>query len=242
MKKIMMIFVVLLLFSCSEKAETSEDQSHKSQTEMNGKDSELNEFNSMTITPDGKKSFEGTITYKMSFESPQGEAFLAKVKQMYGDSVTIYLSPKGYVMRYYNASVEYIAYMWGNRQFVKFRQNDTLNYRDINQEKTSLYSKLEAKTDKTVLGRTLNSVDMVTSGYEKIYYYDPNMHFNPQFFQNHAYGHEAEYYKVAEAPYLYAKIIYDNLTVTLEATSINEYDIKDSFYKLPKLPLKKIED
>lgn len=237
MKKIMVLIIAILLISCAETAETSEDQSNK-----NGKKSELNEFNSMTITPDGLKDFEGTITYKMTFESQKGDQFIAKVHQMYGDSVTIYLSPKGYAMRYYESMLEYIAYMWGNRQFVKFRQNDSLNYRDINKEKTTLYSKMEAKSDKVVLGRKLNVVDMVTSNYEKLYYYDPNMHFNPQFFQNHAYGHEAEYYKIAKAPYLYAKIIYPDLTVTLEATSINAYDIPDSLYKLPNLPLKKIEE
>lgn len=242
MKNIMIIFVVLLLFSCTEKAETTEDKSKAAQESLDSGNNELNEFNSMTITPENQKSFEGAITYKMSFKSSAGPDYIEGIKRVYGDSVTIYLSDKGYVMRYYNGSLQYVVYKWGNRQYTKFKQNDTLHYRDINQENTSLYSKLGSETDKVILGRKLNSVDLVTSGYEKIYYYDPNMHFNPQYFKNHAYGYEADYYNMAKAPYLYATIIYDKLTVTMEATSIQEFKIKNTLYDLPKLPVKKFED
>ena len=224
----MTLLIVLLLFSCTEKAETNTDGENKSSE-------------STTIDESGKKSFEGYITYKINFVSNNEEPISPQLKTMFGDSLKIYFSDKGYIMNYLGGRLDAVVYLGDLRQYTKFKQADSLEYRDIGKEPSNLYSILENKTDKVVLGRKLNSIDIITSNYEKHYYFDPNMYMNPKYFENHIFGYENRYYDMAKAPYLYAEVVYPNMTVILEAIDIVQMELPDAIYELPKMPLKKIE-
>ncbi len=236
MKKILTVLALLvLLYSCDEKKvenNTPEVVDSTMGIIDNSKVGVVDE----NIDPEG--SFEGKITFHVIMQTTADKKKYQSLKEVFGDTVIYTFSKGRYAMEYIDGKVEYIKYLRDNNQYRKMAWLDTLYFQDAVLENSTLYSVLEEKTDFKVLGRKLNMVSIITDNFKKYYYYDPNMHMNPEYFKKHTFGYENKYYEIAKAPYIYAEIEYEDLKIVLKAISIKEMKIDDKFFKLPNYIIK----
>lgn len=236
MKKIIALLAVLtILFSCKQ---VKKEESEKAVVDTTIGIIDNSQIGIVDENLDHEGSFEGKITFQVIMQTTADMKKYKSLKEVFGDTVIYTFSKGRYAMEYIDGKVEYIKYLRDNNQYRKMAWLDTLYFQDAGLETSTLYSVLEEKTDFKVLGRKLKMVSIITDNFKKFYYYDPNMHMNPEYFKKHVFGYENKYYEIAKAPYLYAEIEYDDLKIILKPLSIEEKKIEDKFFKLPNYIIK----
>lgn len=232
MRIVLSLVIALVLYSCSE-------QDVKDSPEVS--DSTVTNTEVLEDTPeteeelDHEGSFEGQITYTITFQAKGNPKEYSGMKDVFGDTVVVTFSKGNYAMQYIDGRIEYIKYLRDNYQYRKMIWLDTLYFNDASFENSTLFSASKSETDTKILGRDVDVVTIITDKFKKFYYYDPSLYMNPKYFSKHNFGYENKYYELAEAPYLYAEIVYDKLKVIFKAIKIEEKEIPAKFFELPDL-------
>lgn len=236
MKNIITLLALLVLLSSCEGKDEKKDEPILKDTAIGIIDN--SKVGLVEENLDNEGSFEGKITFEIIMQTKGEKKKYQSLKEVFGDTVIYTFSKGRYAMEYVDGKVEYLKYLRDNNQYRKMKWLDTLHFLDAGIENSTLYSVLKEKSDFKVMGRKLEMVSIITDAYKKYYYYDPNMHMNPEYFKKHTYGYENKYYEKAKAPYLYAEIEYDDLKIILKAISIDEKKIDDKFFLLPNYIIK----
>jgi len=232
MRIVLSLIIALVFYSCS-------DQEVKDSPEAT--DTSITETKVTTNNPeteeelDHEGSFEGQITYTITFQTKGNPKEYSAMKDVFGDTVVVTFSEGNYAMEYIDGRIEYIKYLRDNYQYRKMIWLDTLYFNDASLEKSTLFSATKSKTDEQILGRDVDVVTIITDNFKKFYYYDSTLYMNPKYFSKHNFGYENKYYELAQSPYLYTEIIYDELKVIFRAIKIEEKEIPKEFFVLPDL-------
>jgi hypothetical protein len=232
MRIVLAVMITLFLFACNDKS-NDEPVETKDTTVSNNEVSE--ESNEVEEELDHEGSFEGQITYTITFQTKGNPKEYSGMKDVFGDTVVVTFSKGQYAMEYTDGRIQYIKYLRDNYQYRKMIWLDTLYFNDASFENSTLFSASKSETDTKILDRDVDVVTIVTDQFKKFYYYDPDIYMNPKYFENHVFGYENKYYELAKSPYLYAEVVYDQLKVILKAIKIEEKEIPDKFFVLPDL-------
>lgn len=182
-----------------------------------------------------KKEFEGYIKYHLKVESGDENFSTDKVTQSWGDTLIIYHSKGRYKMKYNGMDLDAITYTpEENAQYTSRKSVDTIYKVDCRYESSVLYSKLKKDTDQKAQGRDLQFIQIYTNKLKIQYYYDSTLYINPERYSKHTFGHMADYYQMAESPYIYAVLDYPNFRVKMDLIEIVEKQLNDSIFAIPK--------
>lgn len=232
MRIVISLILAFLFFACTvenieKNPETNDTSDTNSEIVVDSEDSEEE--------LDHEGSFEGQITYTITFQTKGNPREYGGMKDVFGDTLVVTFSKGQYAMEYTDGRIQYIKYLRDNYQYRKMIWLDTLYFNDASIENSTLFSASKSETDTKILDREVDVVTIVTDQFKKFYYYDPDIYMNPKYFENHVFGYENKYYELAQSPYLYAEIVYDQLKVIFKAIKIEEKEIPDKFFVLPDL-------
>ncbi|MEC4048399.1 hypothetical protein OX284_003075 [Flavobacterium sp. SUN046] len=180
------------------------------------------------------QSFEGKITYTVSYKSKLSELSDQKWASMLGSEQDYYIKGGNYKSITNGSMLEWQLY--NSKENTIYNKSKSPNGAipiDASQQ-TDVITKTEIiKNAATILGYTCDEIIITTTSSVEKYFYSSKLSVDPSVFQKHKYGNWYEF--VSRSKALPLKIIIDNHQFLMEstATAVKEIKLKDNFFDLP---------
>jgi hypothetical protein len=198
-----------------------------------------------------RKSFEGIITYNISFAPKTGnEAYSAYQKQKFGDSLKLYISRSGSFKREYPSGGDrgYDFNIYGqaiNKIYYKWRNIDTVYGYDVSK------NSLKFNKDADLAAEVINGIKCNTyqiSGIEPLngqpvtltYYYPTDKEYiDPKLYSNFKDFFYNKIISKIKAPYYKLVMDMGSYVMTFTMTNIESKDLPEAIFSMPAgVPLK----
>ncbi|MCH2032050.1 MAG: DUF4412 domain-containing protein [Tenacibaculum sp.] len=182
-----------------------------------------------------QKSFEGVITYKLSFHDKTGEMSDEEAAQFMGSEQVYYIKGNKYksVM---NGMLSMSQYYTGKDSiYTRMATGNNLMYLKSDEQKEEVLSMKEKKSAAKIMGKNCDLLDITTNEGTTQYYFTSDFKVNSEDYKNHKYG--LWYYCLDKANgSLPVKLIMDTeeLKLTIEAVKVETKELDDAIFELPK--------
>lgn len=186
-----------------------------------------------------KKSFEGTVVYKIGIKSKEEgttERDLKKIMVL-GDSMRVSIKNGNYRQHSGNSEIYYIAKK--ERIYVKFRGIDTLYYREYDSDTSTVTDILKTGESRNITGYACKAISIVTPATTRKYYYSPDIYMDPTPDLNDRVGRYDVFAKETSSLCLEEQDETKSYLLTTTCTRLQQEVINDSIFQLPSLPEKK---
>ncbi|HET9826284.1 MAG TPA: hypothetical protein VFP87_13180 [Chitinophagaceae bacterium] len=182
-----------------------------------------------------KTYFEGTITYKFSFEAKEIPDPGKSLTPYFGEGSTLFFKEGNYRHEYHGGLIEYDVYnKKDNKMYLKKRNNDTLYWRDCSLREDSIKNLLFDPKADTVMGITCDRLLIQYRGNSEIHYYNSDsIRINPIWFENFKLNDEYLIDRKEKSIFLKSVTLFDHFTLIETAIKINSEPISIDKFKLP---------
>lgn len=187
-----------------------------------------------------QKEFEGRIRYDVSITvlNKTWNAEIFKRALGYTDSLCVHIS-KGFYKRSTGLTDEYFIPS-AKKAYVKFIGIDTLYYRDYTDD-SSIVLSVDLMTDiNKIAGYECKKLLMRTTTDTSEFYYAPDLYLDAAREKDHRIGNYDAYVTKTNAVYLKLISSNYNYTSTCTAKEVLAFPVNDSVFKLPDLPVTKL--
>lgn len=181
------------------------------------------------------QNFKGEIVYSNTYES--------KVAQLSNNQLNIML---GTTQNYFTQNGNYKSISNGklilwqlyinkeNKLYNKMGNSETVYWNDCSVQGDEVLKAEVNKNAATILGKTCDEVILICKNGIQKYYFNSSLRVDPDLFKNHKFGNWYDYISKAKAFPL--KIIVENQQFKMVsiATKIDNKEVPDSFFDLPK--------
>ena len=183
-----------------------------------------------------QKDFEGVLTYKVGIKSKVEDISekVLKINLALDKEVKIYLKHGNYL--YSTGICDQYSIPAKEMTYVKFNGVDTLYYMSYNSDTSKLLGVKKLAEEKTIAGNLCKSILIETSEYSKKYFYAPGIYMNPEYDRNNRIGRVDIYTKETNSIWLASFEEYDSYSVSYECTRLEQKQLDDNIFDLPKLP------
>ena len=190
--------------------------------------------------PQEKRSFEGTVVYKIEVKSKSPNISTDRIQQLYGSRMVFSIQGDKYRMSHSGTDLKEVFYLGDtNSQYTLRKGIDTLFVENCAKEDRKLTSSTIGPTTNLVLGHKCHTLinDFGTTSTQ--YWFDPAIYINPNSFRNHAFGFTNLYYEKSKSLWLKYKYEGQSFTLTFTAVDIQEHQLDRGVFQLPNLPKKR---
>ncbi|WP_339784689.1 hypothetical protein [uncultured Imperialibacter sp.] len=186
------------------------------------------------------QSFEGVITYQISYSSKLPNVTSEQFSSMMGTTQEYYIKHWKYKSVSNGSLSEWQLYVPSeNRLYNKFNMSDTLLWNDggVNADKVVSYEIKKSQAE--VLGYNCDALILNTQSGKTIYYYNDKLKVDLNLYKNHRYGNWALIMEQTKSLALKMEIETPQFSMTSVAVQVKEMELPDSFFALPEAPAKK---
>jgi hypothetical protein len=179
--------------------------------------------------------FTGKITYQNQFYSLTGEDVTLQVSKMMGSEQFYYTNARNYKSELNGSILTSLIYNAESNILYTIFPDNTAQKVDGSTESDSIVKVTFFEKDTLISERKCKGLSMEGLKTSFIYYYDPIISVEVENFKNHNYGNWNDYLIASKGalPILYiTKTPYFNWVA--KAIKIEEMEISDSFFELPK--------
>ncbi|CAL2055715.1 DUF4412 domain-containing protein [Tenacibaculum sp. 190524A05c] len=182
-----------------------------------------------------QKSFEGVITYKLSYQDKTGEMSDEEAKEFMGSKQTYYIKGNKFKTEM-NGMLKMSQYYTGKDSiYTKMGTSQFLMYIKTDEQKEKILSIEEKKSVTKIMGKDCDLLDIKTDEGTIQYYFTSDFKVNAEDYKNYKYG--LWYYCLDKANgSLPVKLIMDTeeLKLTIEAVKVENKELDDAIFELPK--------
>lgn len=182
--------------------------------------------------------FYGQITYKVSVGGAVDSSILYSLQKMFGDSIEVSFTDKGYRLNVYKDTL--VTEWYENENgMIYFHMGgvDTLYYEEA-KENNSLLAAEHRSDLHTHLGRTCKTYYLQDDRFHIEMWYDSTLKVSPKRFSRLYQGHYNRYYLDCASPYLVRSLVMAPINIRIEAIRIEQSKKPDpNWSKRPDLPL-----
>lgn len=180
------------------------------------------------------QSFEGKITYSISYKSKLSELSDQKWTSMLGSKQDYYIKGGFYKSITNGSTLEWQLY--NPKENIIYNKSKSPNGAipiDASQQPDVITNTEIIKNAATILGYTCDELIITTTTSVEKYYFSSKLSIDPNSFQKHKYGNWYDF--VLRSKAIPLKIIIDNRQFVMEstATSVSEMNLKNNFFDLP---------
>ncbi len=189
------------------------------------------------------QNFEGKIIYQNTYESKTSGVSNEQLNLLMGTLQEYVIKGGNYKSTFNGQFNQFQLYRSiENKLYNKFSNAEALFWSDGTIEGEKVVDLNIIKDKETILGINCNELTMKTTKGIYIYYYNAKYSINPELYKGHLFGNW--YFYVKESKAVPLKIIMDTPEFKSISTAIkvDEYKVEDTYFELPKLPLKPISD
>jgi hypothetical protein len=185
------------------------------------------------------KEFEGRLMYDVKIKSDTTGMIDDFYKLLFGmeaDKLTVEIKG-GNIRRVQGISTEYQIFK-DKRVYIKFKNIDTLYYRDYSPDTSALPRFLKMDSTISLAGFTCNSILVKRPDYSSMFCYTNTLFINPD------YAGEMDHYnlfakEVNGGVWLYSRTEYSKVTLIDSCIKVEQHSINDHAFDLPELPQQK---
>ena len=185
------------------------------------------------------KEFIGTITYSITAISKNPRILSESLTKRVGHKLVISIKNGNYRMTYDGGDIQKVYYLKStNTEYSLRKEIDSLFMLSFDKEDRLLKGSTILDSTAVVCGRKCNILINELEDIRSIYYYDPALYLNPENYKNDKFGYANKYYEKAKSPWLKYEYQGKNLILIYTAIKVEEKELSDSTFELPKLPMK----
>jgi hypothetical protein len=189
------------------------------------------------------QSFEGKIIYQNTYESKTPNVGNGQLNLLMGTLQEYVIKGGNYKSTFNGQFNQFQLYRSiENKLYNKFSNAEALFWSDGAIEGEKVIDLNIIKNKETILGMSCDELTMKTIKGVYIYYYNAKYSINPDLYKGHFFGNW--YFYVKESKAVPLRIIMDTPEFKSISTAIKieEHKVEDTYFELPKLPLKPISD
>jgi len=182
--------------------------------------------------------FYGQITYKVSVGGAVDSSILYSLQEMFGDSIEVSFTDKGYRLNVYKDTLVTEWYE-NDKGMIYFHMSgvDTLYYEEA-KENNSLMAAEHRSDRHTHLGRDCKTYYLQDDRFHIEMWYDSTLKVSPKRFSRLYQGHYNRYYLDCASPYLVRSLVMAPINIRIEAIRIEQSDKPDpAWSERPDYPL-----
>jgi len=182
--------------------------------------------------------FYGQITYKVSVGGAVDSSILVSLQKMFGDSIEVSFTDKGYRLEVYKDTLVTEWYE-NDKGMIYFLLDgvDSIYYEEAKESNPLLAA--EYRTDQHVhLGRNCNTYFLQDKRFHIEMWYDSTLKVSPKRFSCLFQGHYDRYYLDCQSPYLVRSLVMGPINIRIEAIRIEQSEKPDAAWsERPDFPL-----
>jgi len=186
--------------------------------------------------------FEGELTYKVSLRSKITGLSDNDVRKIFvtGETKTIVCKNGSY--KEHNVYVDYYTISKEKKQYIKFRNLDTLYFVGFDSDTGRVQSITKDPGSFKVNGYDCKALTIKTNDVTKQYYYSPSLLLNPEFDKDNSIGNYNVYSRESGgAVYLLIRAETPYASETDSCTKVAPAKVDEQAFDLPHLPIKKLD-
>mgnify|MGYP001234641014 CR=1 FL=1 len=187
------------------------------------------------------QNFEGKVIYQNTYESKTQNVSNEQLNLLMG-TLQEYIIKDGNYKSIFNGQFNQFQLYSSveNKLYNKFSNAEALFWSDGAIEGEKVVDLNIIKNKETILGVNCDELTMKTTKGVYVYYYNAKYSITPDFFKGHLFGNWYFYVKESKAVPLKIVMYTPEFKSTSTAIKIEEYKVDDTYFELPKLPLKPI--
>ncbi len=191
-----------------------------------------------------KKDFEGRLTYKVTVGSNQKDADYKFLKLLYaanGDKQVTAIK-NGMIKQSLGL---YEAWYIGKskRLYFKFRNIDTLFYRDYADDTSKVASVVKSDSSTTIQGYACRSIVLKKENNTVLYLYTDSLQYNTEFEKDNTIENmDVLIRAIGTGMWLYSRTDYPWASVTDSCIRVDQTPVDNQLFDLPAIPQKKLSE
>jgi hypothetical protein len=190
------------------------------------------------IQEKGNKEFIGVITYSVQVESKNTKLPVEVLKNGFGTQMVLYRKNGNYKICNNGNDLKDVYYLkTTNTEYTLRKKADTLYTLTFDKEERSLKSSKIIDTTVIVAGRKCKIFEAVIDDIKYLYYFDPSLYLDPQNYKNCKTSYLNLYYEKAKSPWIKYEYHGKNFNYIYTATKIEEKELDNAIFELPKFPM-----
>lgn len=186
-----------------------------------------------------QKNFEGIITYRVEAKSKTeliSDRVIRNILAM-GNEMIVFIKNGNYKQ----ISNGFIGYYVPKDQqvYIKYNNIDTLYYVEYSFDSTTVKKIMKSDEKKIIANFECKTITIEASDAIRKYYYTPALYMNPEYDKNNSIGKFNVFMKETSSLYLASSEERKEYSLSLTGVRVQQTEIPDSVFELPKLPIKK---
>ena len=186
-----------------------------------------------------QKDFEGKIEYRVEVQSRIGSISDQEIRNVLFEDIKSVNWIRQGNYRVHSGKMDTWYINKDQKVYFKFKDSDTLYFRDYADDTSTVISVEKTKMNKTIGEYDCSQINIETNEEKKQYYYAKELYNNPAYDKNNRIGRMDVYSGETSSIWLSAVSVTQMYILSYLATKVEPGIVADSLFKLPDLPQRK---
>jgi hypothetical protein len=182
-----------------------------------------------------QKSFEGLVTYNVSYKSKMPQLTDEQMTRLGGTTQLYYTKGDNYKYIWNGKLFEWAIYSGRDKKvYSKFSTVDSILWYSVELSHDTIYKTELKENDTTILGYPCNRLTFTCKTGSQVYYFSPALAVDPDLYTDYKVVNYYDYLRIAKAVALKEIFVTNEAETVITARDIQQQPVDDRIFEIPK--------